>query len=209
MRKYSILSRFNGTCRFIIETSANRYREFMQPDHFNRIPLFSVSLFMFFACTLATAAEKHVFEAEVTELLGDASRITDTAASGGYLVDLTRPGQGIKLTSVPAAEKVAIRYASMEVGTIRVKLNDQPARTVNVHSSGALTGSFLHAIIDMEIPENSVLTISRTDNDAAVNIDRIIVGNGNLGLPPTRRLHSRPRQQRLCPLELPQKQKAL
>ena len=121
------------------------------------------------------AAEKHIFDVQYAVPVGGASKVVDNTAAGSCLFSLAAPGQGIRLTDLPAASKLAIRYASVEVGTIRVKLNDQPARTVNVHSSGALTGSFLHAIIDMEIPENSVLTISRAENDAAVNTTAQIV----------------------------------
>ena len=53
-----------------------------------------------------------------------------------------------------------------------------------MHSSGALTGSFLHAIIDIAIPAYATLTISLATNDVAVNIDQIVVGDGDLGLPP-------------------------
>ena len=55
---------------------------------------------------------------------------------------------------------------------------------MNVHSSGALTGSFLYAIIDIAIPANATVTISQASDDVAVNIDKIIVGDGDLGLPP-------------------------
>jgi hypothetical protein len=41
------------------------------------------------------------------------------------------------------------------VGTISVEVSDGPARKVNVHSSGALTGSFIYAIIDIEIPADA------------------------------------------------------
>jgi alpha-L-fucosidase len=139
--------------------------------------LFSVS-------NLAIAAEKHMLEAETADLIGGSAKVADSAASGDYLVSLTKSGQGIKLTGLPTGSKLAIRYASVEVGTISVMINDQSTRKVNVHSSGALTGSFLHAIIDVEIPSNATLTISLADNDVAVNIDRIIVGDGDLGLPP-------------------------
>ena len=70
------------------------------------------------------------------------------------------------------------------VGTISVAVNDLPARKVNVHSSGALTNSFLNAIIELAIPAKATLTISLANNDVAVNIDKIIVGDGDLGLPP-------------------------
>lgn len=45
-----------------------------------------------------------------------------------------------------------------------------------------MTGSFLYAIIDVKIPAHSLLTISIDSIDAAHNIDRIEIGNGNLGL---------------------------
>ena len=65
-----------------------------------------------------------------------------------------------ELTGVPAATKLAIRYASVSVGTISVAVNDQAARKVNVHSSGALTGSFIYAIIELAIPANAKLTVN-------------------------------------------------
>ncbi len=131
-----------------------------------------------------SAAGMHTFEAETAELVHGASRIADKAASGGYLVSLAKLGQGVKFTGLPAAGKLAIRYASVTNGTISVAVNDQPARKVNVHSSGALTNSVLHSIIDLAIPASATLTISLEANDVAVNIDQIIVGDGDLGLPP-------------------------
>ncbi len=113
-----------------------------------------------------------------------ASEVTDAAASEGYSIGLANPGQGAEATGLPVGSKLAIRYASVSVGTISVAVNGQTARTVNVHSSGALTGSFLYAIIEIAIPANANLTISRATDDVAVNIDTIIVGDGDLGLPP-------------------------
>jgi alpha-L-fucosidase len=151
----------------------------------DEIRIFLVGFLLFFAAsTSAIAAEKHVFEAETAEPIGNAPRVADGAASGSYLFSLAESGQGIRFTGLPAARKLAIRYASVEVGTISVVVNEQPARKVNVHSSGALTGSFLYAIIDVGISAGAMLTISRDANDVAVNIDRIVVGDGDLGLPP-------------------------
>ncbi len=148
------------------------------------IRILLVGSLLFWACDSAFAAENRTFEAEAAESVGGASKVPGSAASGGYLVCLTKPGTGVKFADLPAAGKLAIRYASVEVGIISVAVNDQPAHKVNVHSSGDLTGSFLHAIIDMAIPAKAVLTISLADNDVAVNIDRIVVGDGDLGLPP-------------------------
>jgi len=151
----------------------------------NQFRIFLVgSLLTFSASASAIAAEKHMFEAEAAELIGGASKVADGAASGGYLVGLSKPGQGVKFGGLPVAGKLAIRYASVEVGTISVAVNDRPARKLNVHSSGAVTASFLHAIIDIAIPAGAILTVSLATNDVAVNVDRIVVGDGDLGLPP-------------------------
>jgi alpha-L-fucosidase len=116
--------------------------------------------------------------------VGGASKVTDGTASGGSSVGLAGVGQGAEATGLPAASRLAIHYASASVGTISASINGGAARKVNVHSSGALTGSFLYAIIDIAIPANAKATISQASGDVAVNIDKIIVGDGDLGLPP-------------------------
>jgi alpha-L-fucosidase len=143
-----------------------------------------VGLILLSISTLTSSDEKHTFEAESAESVGGASKVADGAASGGCLVSLAEPGQGVRFAGLSAAGKLAIRYASVEAGTISVAVNDQPARKVNVHSSGALTSSFLHAIIDIAIPANTALTISRAANDVAANLDQIAIGDGDLELPP-------------------------
>ncbi len=145
--------------------------------------LLAVSCLAFFTFTSA-AAETHAIEAESAEHIGGASTLTDGGASGRGLVQLAGPGQAIKLTDVPAASKLAIRYASVTNGTISITVNDQPARKVNVHSSGPLTNSFLNAFLDLAIPANATLTLSVATNDIALSVDRITVGDGDLGLPP-------------------------
>jgi alpha-L-fucosidase len=141
------------------------------------------SLLLLSASASAIAAEKYTFEAKAAEPFGGASKVAAGTASGGYLVSLTQPGQSVRLAGLPAASKVAIRYASVGVGTISVAVNDQPVRKVNVHSSGDLTSSFLNAIVDVAIPANAMLTVSLAAKDVPVNIDRIVVGDGDLGLP--------------------------
>ncbi len=132
----------------------------------------------------ALGAEKQTFEAATAELLGGASAVTGKEASGVSLVSLAQPGQAVKFTGLGSASKLAIHYGSVSSGTIGIAVNDQPARSVNVHSSGSLTNCVLYAIIDIPIPAGSNLTISLRAQDVAVNIDQIVVGDGNLGLPP-------------------------
>jgi len=116
--------------------------------------------------------------------VGGASTVTDATASGGSSVGLGASGNGAQATGLPAASKLAIHYASVSVGTISVSVNGGAAVKVNVHSSGALTGSFLYAIISIAIPANATIIISHGNGDVAVDVDTIIVGNGSLGLPP-------------------------
>jgi alpha-L-fucosidase len=128
--------------------------------------------------------QRHSIEAETARLLSGASLVTDNESSNGFLVNLAKPGQGVQFNKLKAGSKLAIRYASLTVGTINVAVNDQPPRKVNIHSSRKLTGSFLFAIIDIEIPVRATLTISLPDNNVEVNIDNIIIGDGDLQLPP-------------------------
>src|ERR1035437_8955756 len=79
-------------------------------------------------------AERKVLEAEMAKLVGGASKVVDKSASGGQLINLAKPGQELKFENLPEASKLAIRYASLNVGTISVVVNDQPAVKVNVHS---------------------------------------------------------------------------
>lgn len=62
------------------------------------IRIFMVSsLFLLSAFTSDTASEKHTIEAEAAGLVGGASRLVDSAVSGGYLVSLTGTGGPVPL----------------------------------------------------------------------------------------------------------------
>ena len=146
--------------------------------------LLAGTLLLFHTSISAIMPEKQILEAEKAKLIGGASKVADRNASGGYMVSLSKPGQGLKFENLPEAGKLAIRYASVNVGTISVIIDNQLAAKVNVHSSGALSGSFLHAIINVIIPKGAKLDISLDTSDVVINIDQIIIGNGDLGLPP-------------------------
>ena len=150
-----------------------------------RLPFFLVgSLIVLSAFIMAITSEPNTVEAEAARLVGGASRLSDNEASGGYLVSLTRPGEAVRFEKLPRAGKLAVRYAAVKTGTISASVNDLPAVKINVHSSGALTGTFLHAIIDMTIPSGGSLTIKHDSDDISLNIDRILIGYGELDLPP-------------------------
>ena len=133
----------------------------------------------------AGAADAAGFSVSVRPVaVGGASTVTDNAAAGGHSVGLTGAGEGAQAAGLPAASRLAIHYASVSVGTIGVSVNGGTPVKVNVHSSGALTGSFLYAILDLAIPAGATLTVTRSANDVGVNVDQIVVGTGSLGLPP-------------------------
>ncbi len=69
------------------------------------------------ASTATIAAEKHTYKAEAASPIGGTSKIADGLASGGYLVGLTTPGQGVRFAGLPTASKLALRYAAVEAGT--------------------------------------------------------------------------------------------
>jgi len=103
---------------------------------------------------------------------GGASKVSDATASDGFSIALANTGQGAEADDLPPSSAVAIRYASTSVGTISVAVNGQAGRKVNVHSSGALVGSFLYAKFDIAVPDHGKVTITRAAGDVAVNVDR-------------------------------------
>ena len=141
----------------------------------------SLLLFTTFTSHSATT-ERLVFEAESAKFVGGASKVLNDSASENYFVRLANSGDGIIFADLPKVCKLAIRYTSMSVGTVSVVVNDMPEIKVNVHSTGSLTNSFLNAVIDVDIPSKSALSIKT--NGVVINIDKITVGNGDLGLPP-------------------------
>ncbi|MEO6232548.1 MAG: alpha-L-fucosidase [Ferruginibacter sp.] len=134
--------------------------------------------------TSAGVNQKQVIEGEVANVTGGAKKLNDHSASGGYVASLIKPGDALVFSNLQVANKLAIRYATVNVGTISVMVNNQKAIKVNIHSSGALTGSFLNAIIDIKIPAHAKLRVSLDTSDAALNIDKIEIGNGDLGMKP-------------------------
>jgi alpha-L-fucosidase len=124
---------------------------------------------------MSHAAEKGTSLAQPRELIGGASKIADRESSSGYLVSLTHEGHGVKFTQVRAGERLMIHYASMSVGSVSLRLNEDPVRKVNIHSSGALTGSYLNAVVELTIPANAAVTLSLEADDVGINIENISV----------------------------------
>src|ERR1035441_913989 len=102
--------------------------------HDNRVFVFGL-LLVVAGLVSAVAAEKQTFQAEAAQPVGGAAKVPDGAASGGLLVSLAQPGQGVNFTGLPAASKLAIRYASVTNGTISVAVNNQDRKSTRLNSS--------------------------------------------------------------------------
>ena len=149
------------------------------------IRIFACILFMVgLTLTAEAKGKRQTIEAETARLMNGALVVAGNESSKGKIVNLSKSGQSVQFTKLKAGKKLAIRYASLSVGTLSLTVNDQPPKKVNIHSTGSLNGSFLNAIIDIEIPVRANLTISLSDANIEVNIDNIIIGNDDLGLPP-------------------------
>ena len=142
-------------------------------------------------CLLVTSSfrsrnnsENHLYEAETAGLVKGASKIASDSASGGYMVRLGTPGDGIIFKHLPGGSKFAIRYSASGTGLVGVTINNQPVQQINIHSSGDPGQSFLHSIIDITIPADATLSFSLAASDSIVYIDQIIIGKGDLGMQP-------------------------
>ena len=131
--------------------------------------------------TSVVAAEKHMFEAEAGEPIDGASKVSDGAASGGSLVGLTSP---VKALNSQACRRQQTGN-SLRVG-LRGDNQRRDKRSAGTQSErsffGRSTGSFLQAIIICDSCQATSPSAWRRGRP--VNVDRILVGDGDLGLPP-------------------------
>ncbi|MEO8884720.1 MAG: alpha-L-fucosidase, partial [Mucilaginibacter sp.] len=116
-----------------------------------------------------------VYNTEATLPVTGAVKTAANSVSGGFAINLTKPGDGFTLKSKKAGQKLAIRYASTGVGVIDVSINGKPDQKINIHSSGNLTSSFLNAIINIKIPAGAAIAITLVTNDIAVNIKQVAI----------------------------------
>ena len=113
------------------------------------------------------AAQQAFFSVRSGTPVGGVTVLPDAKAVDGGTARLLKEGQGVSFSGLPKATKLAVRYASLEAGTLSILINDQPAKRIHVHSSGSLEGSFLQAVVDIEIQAGAKLTVTRLAGDPA------------------------------------------
>ena len=134
--------------------------------------------------TSASAAENHILKASAGQIVGEPVGLRAHTGSEDVSVTLTKPDEVLRFTDLPAADTVAVHYAALKPGAIAVAVNDQPPQLVSIHSSGSLKHSYLNAIAKVTIPAHATLTLQPVSTDTTVVIERVVVGDGDLGLPP-------------------------
>ena len=110
-------------------------------------------------------AAEQTFPVRLGTPIGAATLTDDKDASAGATMRLEQLDQGVSFAKVPQGKKLAIRSAAVDAGTLSVLVNGKPACRVYVHSSGSLTGSFVRAVVDVDIPAGATLTIARLNGD--------------------------------------------
>ncbi len=136
-------------------------------------------------CAGAALSPATRIEAESGVLRGNAQIEKDSSDSAGSTVcGLGMIGAGMSFTKMPAAEKMAVHYAGKSYGTFSVYLDGVFSRKLNLHSSGALQGCYLNAVVELHIPAGATLTLQHDAGDADWNVDYVLVGQGDLGLGP-------------------------
>jgi len=143
-----------------------------------------VGLFLLSALVPAIATDALNLAASSAEFVGSPARKGGKKESSDATATLARPGEGIRFTKLPAAGTVAIHYAALKSGLLALAVDNGSSMEVNFHSTGSLSDSFLNAVVRLTIPRDGALTIRLVSEDVAINIARIVIGDGDLGLPP-------------------------
>ncbi len=113
-------------------------------------------------------------EAEAGAKLNGAADYTDPAASGGQIVAyLNIVGSSLEFANVMAANRVTIRYATINNGTCSLYINGRHVRDINISSTGAWTGQYMDVSVDEDIPKGSAIRVQCDIGDVGINVDYI------------------------------------
>ena len=135
--------------------------------------------------TETSNSNDEIVEAEAATLNGDAQTFNDGAASGGQGVAyLNTVGSGITFSNAPAASSVTIYYASMNTGSISLKVDGQDAGNIDFTSTGNWGGNYNAVTRNVSVTAGADFTIQFDSGDAAMNVDYVVfTSEGNVEPP--------------------------
>ena len=115
-----------------------------------------------------------IIEAESGSLNGTAQTYSDGAASGGQGVAyINTEGSGFILSDVPLSDTIELTYASVNSGSISVRVDGVDAGNIDFSATGNWAGNYASVKKSMDIPEGSSFELVFDSGDAALNVDFI------------------------------------
>lgn len=115
-----------------------------------------------------------ILEAEAQTLFGRAESTTDGGASNGQMVSkLDLIGDGISFVQAAQADQLVIRYASMNTGHLSVYVNGSKQGFINFTSTGAWSGTYGTAVMNVAIPAGATVTLQNDTGDSGLNLDYV------------------------------------
>ncbi len=128
----------------------------------------------------ATDSNDNRLEAEDATLGNGAQIYDDTAASSGQGVGWMG---SVTFQNVDAAGTISMSYSSpVTAGTVSIYVNNVEQANFNITSTGAWTGNYNTASVDVNIPTGADIRIEKSTGDVGFNIDYIeLSGNPTSG----------------------------
>ncbi|MGK9146044.1 hypothetical protein KXS11_00240 [Plantibacter flavus] len=117
---------------------------------------------------------RNTVEAESGTFGGRARVATDTAASGGKVVErLDKVGDSVSFPDVAQSDTVTVKYAAATSGTIGVYVGSTRVASLAFSSTGAWYGTYNTVSVPAAIPAGSTVTIKNATGDAGLNADQV------------------------------------
>lgn len=113
-------------------------------------------------------------EAESGSLGSRAVVQSDSAAWGGNVVaQLDVPGDSVAFSAVPQTDRVVLRYATTQTGSIGLYVNGARVASIPVNTTGAWFGAFRTVTVDAAIPAGATVMVKNDAGDKGINLDRV------------------------------------
>lgn len=116
------------------------------------------------------------YEAENANIVGANKESNIDGASGGSQIgSINEAGRYVEFKDLPAGNKVLLRYATKETGTISIYKNNVHYQDLSFESTGNWSGNNMYRIasIDIDLKANDILKVQLDDGDIALNLDYI------------------------------------